>query len=423
MSETITKSSRQVIVREITRWESEKLITQQLYLQLLALYPETPGNGRVIAILMTLGAVLVGLGGLLFIGSNWAIMPSYFKLGLIFLAIIAANYAGWVFKFQPGKRPKLGSAMLLIGALVYGAGIWLISQIFHLDTDLTVGLFLWAAGTVPIALLTGSSAIGVLAIVLISAWNFAGLSSESWGLLWPCYPANLSGMLYFAMSIALQFSVSYRLRSRWCMSISLIFGAIYSASCGGILGLLAYGVAIFAGYLWHRQNHRLFMGPFLGVATIASLGALFLLTFKSSDLSEQYRVDAFLLWIASWIVLVSLVARYRQYAGEIMVCALCLLSGLVSLLVNFELFRAVISNVVLCAALAGLVYAGTNRLKSVAMVNIALVFCVLDICGRYFDFFFKTLDRSIFFVMGGVALMAIGTYLEQNRRKLIEGIR
>jgi uncharacterized membrane protein len=75
------------------------------------------------------------------------------------------------------------------------------------------------------------------------------------------------------------------------------------------------------------------------------------------------------------------------------------------------------------AAMLGLIFTGLNRLRSATVVNITLIFFVLDIFARYFDTFFKMLDRSVFFVIGGLMLVILGSYLEQTRRKLLEGLK
>jgi len=63
--------------------------------------------------------------------------------------------------------------------------------------------------------------------------------------------------------------------------------------------------------------------------------------------------------------------------------------------------------------------AGMRQQKPV-LVNLAVGFIVADICARYFDVFFSTMDRSLFFLLGGTCLMVIGAVAEKNRRRLLE---
>jgi uncharacterized membrane protein len=54
-----------------------------------------------------------------------------------------------------------------------------------------------------------------------------------------------------------------------------------------------------------------------------------------------------------------------------------------------------------------------------AYINIGLLFFVLDVIARYFDFFWKLLPRSIFFIIGGIMLLLGGVILEKKRRKIL----
>jgi len=56
-------------------------------------------------------------------------------------------------------------------------------------------------------------------------------------------------------------------------------------------------------------------------------------------------------------------------------------------------------------------------------VNMALLFFVLDLVVRYFDFFWELLPRSFFFIIGGLVLLTGGVLLERKRRKLLGSFR
>jgi len=48
---------------------------------------------------------------------------------------------------------------------------------------------------------------------------------------------------------------------------------------------------------------------------------------------------------------------------------------------------------------------------------------VLDVTARYFDFFWKLLPRSIFFIVGGLILLAGGMFLERKRRAVLDSFQ
>ena len=57
--------------------------------------------------------------------------------------------------------------------------------------------------------------------------------------------------------------------------------------------------------------------------------------------------------------------------------------------------------------------------NSVPQLNISLLFFVLGIVTRYFDFFWDLMPKSIFFMAGGVFLLVGGYWIEKTRRRAI----
>jgi uncharacterized membrane protein len=76
------------------------------------------------------------------------------------------------------------------------------------------------------------------------------------------------------------------------------------------------------------------------------------------------------------------------------------------------------SNIIYALAIIGMIVLGYIR-RHTAYINIGLLFFVLDVLARYFDFFWKLLPRSIFFIMGGIILLLGGVLLEKKRRKIL----
>ncbi|MPM76527.1 hypothetical protein SDC9_123525 [bioreactor metagenome] len=77
----------------------------------------------------------------------------------------------------------------------------------------------------------------------------------------------------------------------------------------------------------------------------------------------------------------------------------------------------VLFNVIFLGLLTLLLYAGYN-MEDIGIVNTAMLWFVLLIFARYFDFFWELLPRSLFFMFGGIVLLAISTILERKRREL-----
>jgi uncharacterized membrane protein len=89
---------------------------------------------------------------------------------------------------------------------------------------------------------------------------------------------------------------------------------------------------------------------------------------------------------------------------------------------NQSLLIKLFANASLFGGTVALMYSGAKRTHSVFAVNIATVLLAIAVITRYFDTFFGMLDRSLFFLMGGLVLMLGGYFLDQQRRTIIRGI-
>ncbi len=422
MVQQLSPKFRKALAAEISIWQQESLITRDIADMLLARYPTAGNQGVLITVMAILGSVLVGLGTLLFIGANWNQIAAVYKLIVIFSAIVAAHAAGWYFRFEPGSKPKLGTALLLLGSLFYGAGIWLIAQIFNLDINFTNGLLLWAAGTMASALVTRVAALGVLANLVCAYWLLSHnpMSAASGG------PADTVGMLRFAAATASSMFIAYVVRSPWAMTVCLLGTVLWVAFWSGTeqSGLLAWGIALFGGYLWHKKNWQLFAKPFMFIGTASALTAMLVVT-----CGERYAIDLAHIHVLAMLLFLALLGvalaayREKETPPEVVAAFFVVTAFYFIPAVPGKLVPLVLHNINALLAMVLLVFAGLNRLRSIALVNMTIVFFVLFIIFRYFDMFFTMLDRSVFFIAGGIVLLVVGSFAESRRRKLIGGLQ
>ena len=78
---------------------------------------------KTIRIIVTIGAVLVGAGIFSFIAANWLEMTKPIKIGIILIFMIVSYGAGWYLK-EKSELQKTGDALILLGLIIYGAGIF-----------------------------------------------------------------------------------------------------------------------------------------------------------------------------------------------------------------------------------------------------------------------------------------------------------
>lgn len=120
---------------------------------------------RTIRIIVTIGAVLVGAGIFSFIAANWQEMTRPVKIGVILISMFISYGAGWYLK-EKSKLSKTGEALILLGSIIYGAGIFLMAQIFHIRANWPDGFILWMIGAIAMAFAVESYPLFYLAIAL-----------------------------------------------------------------------------------------------------------------------------------------------------------------------------------------------------------------------------------------------------------------
>lgn len=102
---------------------------------------------RAIRIIVTIAALFIGAGIFSFIASNWQGMFKSVKIGVILISMLGAYGAGWYLK-ERLNLVKTGNALIFLGLIIYGAGIFLIAQMFHTRSNWPDGFILWMFGVI-----------------------------------------------------------------------------------------------------------------------------------------------------------------------------------------------------------------------------------------------------------------------------------
>lgn len=142
----ISKNNYRFMEHELDFMEKEGELSAQQKSSFLSRY-EIVNGVSFIRVLLTVGAFLIGIGVLSFVASNWSKIDDLFKFLLILSAIIGVNMLG--FRLER-TQPKTARTMHYIGVLFFGAGIFLIGQMFNLGGEFQQAFLLWAVGIIPI---------------------------------------------------------------------------------------------------------------------------------------------------------------------------------------------------------------------------------------------------------------------------------
>ena len=128
------------------------------------------GQINSLLVFQRLGAILLGIGAILFIASNWSELSSLVKVLILIGSTATAYYLGYYFKIQKANLPMVGSSLLFLGALLFGATVILVTQIYHINANNHVLVLIWLLGILPLVYTLRSLPIAALASILFYLW-------------------------------------------------------------------------------------------------------------------------------------------------------------------------------------------------------------------------------------------------------------
>ncbi len=388
--------------KETGLWLNEGLITAEQKKSILLRYSrlkevgERAGPGRLVTTVSILGSILVGIGVVLFIAANWSEIPKWGKLSIIFVAMLSSYGVGYYLRYERETYPKVGAALILLGSLIFGAGIFLIAQIFHVNAHYPNGPLMWGLGVLPLAYLLRYRSLLVLSLLDLLLWMGLETSFRTTGI----------GLLNIRTFIVLY---------------------------------LMCGISLWSTGLLHRGIERLknIAAPYVVLGMYLTFLGCFILTFKVHfGHPGAYGLSAFFAGITV-LFTITVVLRLLIHSEDkwslqeaVVLLALFLLAMYYALAVEVQppdaeaMYMApnrgitLVANLIFAALIMGTIVLGFMR-RQTAYVNIGLLFFAVDVIARYFDFFWELLPRSVFFIAGGLMLLTGGIFLERKRRKVL----
>ncbi len=170
----ITAKQRAWLLDELTVWQSDAVVSEQQAHRIAELYEGAgelaeKGRSRAVFVLMAAAATLVGLAALLLIGYNWDDLSREMKLAMV-LGVIALTYAAGFSLRYKRNAGTLSENVFFLGCLFYGAGIWLVAQVFHINAHYPDGIWWWAIGVLPFALALETRLLHALLVGLLALW-------------------------------------------------------------------------------------------------------------------------------------------------------------------------------------------------------------------------------------------------------------
>ncbi|WP_431205655.1 DUF2157 domain-containing protein [Bradyrhizobium betae] len=159
------KTYRLRLEADLAQWEADGVIAPAAALSIRnALPPLAPGI-NIAVVVGIVGGLLIAAAFLAFVAAHWTEIARLARFAILLAGMVVAGGLGaW---FAATGRSVLADLCASIGAIIFGAGIALVGQMYHLGDDFAGGMLLWSIGAFATALLTGSR--GALAVGLVAA--------------------------------------------------------------------------------------------------------------------------------------------------------------------------------------------------------------------------------------------------------------
>lgn len=398
--------------KQIQEWLQNGTINQEQAAKMISDAAQTrkeESSGKFITSIVSLGAILFGVGAILFVALNWQGIPNFLKIVLLLGSTFGSYYLGYVFAYQRQNYPKAGAALIFLGALLFGASTFLIAQIYNMNSSpesMYVLLGVWLVGILPVVYGFLSETIAALASLLFFAFIYLVFTTET------RYIGNAFGYYGYPRSILDMLVV------------------------GVVSGIMLFGIGGF-----HYASEKL--KPIARIYRLAglqvSLLIIFLLGMKFPYMFYGYygRVGENIPQVSStataWVVILGIIALLFSVANLFFgivktkiffaenIAAILMLA--LSLLMFFSvgpgmdvLFRLLFT-VAFAGILLMMLYIGYESMD-MTIVNKAISWTTLFIVVKYFEWFWSLFNPYLFFMVGGVILIMGGIALEKKRKEL-----
>jgi uncharacterized membrane protein len=286
MKKQISQNMMDWLKGELHLWKSEGTISDSQVDAIISKYDsQTDAEHKKSTAFYTLisaASVLAGAALLLLIGYNWQTLNYIAKLAIIFGITISFQGLTLVSRFRWENHP-LSEVFSLLSCISFGSGIWLIAQIFNLNSHYPDGFLWWALGSLPLAFLGQSSLLWFLVIVLEIVWCFTEVN------------ANFnSNWIFLGRNTNLP-------AAPYLMPLLLLPGFIwaYLKDCPKTMVLHLIGFACWCISLWIAWEFNSFILPLLG-----ALFALYWLVGMTIKIKEKLSLACHLIGIiAIWPIL------------------------------------------------------------------------------------------------------------------------
>ncbi|SHG22265.1 DUF2157 domain-containing protein [Ornithinibacillus halophilus] len=383
------------------KWVAKDIITDDQLEQILGLYKKKDAN----YIIILFAVLLTGIGILTFIMSDWARVPHFSRVLVIIGAFIGLYMVG---DFLHRKRSELmGISFIILGYIVFGAGMLLTISIYSVEIYSAWPFIIWSLVGLALYFVYEHKLIFVLGMIVTTVGQFYnGLEFGSFN--WIIWIVLLVGYLHFVYHHA-----NYLFGYLFGISISLQMIVLVMANQQEYYWLVLYFLIFYlvAGLL-PKESLKISL-------KYTSLISIFIFSmYETFFLQEEFwhgNIEHQLSFIILWGVLI--------VAGLIIKIRTKNTIETIDLLLFLPIFYLPFSSLVslISMFLFSLLWLLIGyRKEDNEKVLLGTVAFLLTTFTAYIQFAWDAMNKSLFFLVGGLLLFILSFFLERQRRSMLE---
>jgi len=423
--------NHQWLMRQLPAWVEDAIITQTQADALRERYPvkDSISLGRLL--ITGIAAIMIGLGIILLFAYNWSEMGKFSKLAVIFIALFGAHLSALYLR---PRHPVYSESLFALGTMLMGAGIFLVAQIYHMDSHYPNAFLFWSLGALALAWALPSTTQAFMTVVLVIGWHVFEVFDFQFENYWAFFIILLGvlPLLWRLQSPILARFTSIGLFLSLGLSISVSDEDLVIATLL-LLALTLIALARFGEFAKTEVLKEL-SGALAGPAVLVMVGIMYLMTFGHM-IPSLIDIDFDNLIPASYFT-VTLIVSQAAFFGLLYLRRLNGLVWLAELTIVLALFPSIIIwtaisenirgsadvvsmsfNLVLLALSVWMMIDGARHANRRHMVQGSILFALLAV-ARYTDLFESLIARAVVFLLVGAALFAVSHFYQRNKKQV-----
>ncbi|SET14168.1 Uncharacterized membrane protein [Oceanobacillus limi] len=387
--------------QEGKKWVAEGIISEQQLERILETYKQKDPN----FIIIVFAVLLTGLGFLTFIMSDWAQVAHFSRVFVILAAIVGLYILGDILYRK--RSELLGVSFVILGYIVFGAGMLLILNIYTVELFSAWPFLIWSVIGLLLYFIYEHKLIFVVGLLVTTAGQiYSGMEFASFS--WLILIVFIVGYTHFVYHHA-----NYVFSYLFAISFSLQMVVLTIANAYEYYWLIVLFLALYViGELLPKEILKKTF-QYISLLSIFLFGMYqsFLLqeSFFIQDMNLQ--TSFIIVWglaILGTVILKLLTRSQLELIDLVLFLPICYLP--------FSYVLGLVSLFIFSIAWLLLGYRKEDHEK----VLLGTVSFLLSTFTVYIQFGWDAMNKSLFFLVGGILLFSISFFLEKQRRAIVD---